>query len=63
MERLTRQKDKWECRIAECPMENYIYDLTGECPDNVCGDCFFEEIVNKLAEYEDLEEEGKVNRA
>jgi hypothetical protein len=63
MERLTRAKDQYPCRIKECPMEDYIYDLMGEYPYNQCDDCPFEKIMNKLAEYEDLLEEGKVNRA
>ena len=64
MERLTRKKDQYPCRMAGgCPAENWIaeeanvriYDL-----GNVCDKCPFEKYINALAEYEDkMEEELK----
>jgi hypothetical protein len=62
MERLTRAKDEYACRIKECSIDDYINNLMGEYPWNPCDCCPFKKFINTLAEYEDLEEEGKVNR-
>ena len=60
MKRLTRVKDKYECRIAGgCPVEDWMYDLY-DTPipmnKNECDKCPFEVYINKLAEYEDKED-------
>lgn len=61
LERLTRVKDEYECRIKDCPAEDWMFDLYGYYSESViCDDCPFLPIVNKLAEYED-KEEGKKN--
>lgn len=58
--RLTREKDEYECRIAGgCPAENWMYALYGEYPTDCCHNCPFEIFINKLAEFEDKEEETK----
>ena len=50
--RLTRKKDKYECRIADgCPIENWVLDKTDHIID--CDDCPIMKHINKLAEYED----------
>ncbi len=53
----TRPKDKYECRIKDCQMENYLRDVFDIDTDIIdfCEDCPFENIVNKLAMYEDKE--------
>lgn len=64
MARLTRAKDKYPCRIKTCRAESWMEDYYNDYPkESPCQGCPFEEIINKLAEYEDLEEKGKVNRA
>lgn len=65
MTRLTRKKDNYPCRIKECKAEKWMnsFSFYGYYLEHSpCRDCPFEEIVNKLGEYEDLEEERKVNR-
>jgi hypothetical protein len=59
MERMTRPKDKYECRIAGgCPIEGWMMEcIEGELVRNPCDECPIMPIVNKLAEYEDMEEE------
>lgn len=60
MSRLTRPKDRYECRIAGgCPAEDWICECTndGELANLPCATCPFEKYINKLAEYEDKEEE------
>ena len=57
MERLTRAKDQYPCRIAGgCPAEDWIeglgYDLD-KMEGDMCSDCPFEEYINTLADYED----------
>ena len=67
MERLTREKDMYECRIAGgCPAEEWMYDLYDKpvpMNKNECDECPFEVYINKLAEYEDkneyMEDDGK----
>lgn len=63
MARLTRPKDEWECRHANCNMEDYLVDRGAFDDRNPCDGCPMEEIVNKLAEYEDAaelsEDDGK----
>ena len=58
MERLTRQKDEYPCRIADCNMEKYLESLNVEDFSllDYCTNCPIFPIVNKLAEYEDKEE-------
>lgn len=58
MERMTRPKDKYECRIAGgCPIEGWMMEcIEGELVRNPCDECPIMPIVNKLAEYEDKEE-------
>lgn len=62
MSRLTREKDKWECRVSDCYAEDWMHSLYGKYPDlndNICEDCPFVKVINRLAEYEDLVEESK----
>lgn len=65
MERLTRVKDSFPCRIKECDAENWMYDLYGNYVYNksICEECPFMTIVNRLAELEDqmerCEDDGK----
>lgn len=52
MKRMTRQKDEYECRIANgCPIEDWSTDQTGY--PLTCDDCPIMKYINKLAEYED----------
>ena len=64
MKRMTRPKDKYECRIAGgCPIENWMLEcVEGELVRSPCVECPIMPIINKLAEYEDLEEEVENNR-
>lgn len=55
LDRLTRRKDKFPCRIKECTAEKWIDNHNGDSA-GCCDDCPFMAIVNKLAEYEDYEE-------
>ena len=56
MKRMTRQKDEYKCRIANgCPIEDWSMDQTGYAL--TCDNCPIMKYINKLAEYEDLEEE------
>lgn len=64
MERLTRKKDQYPCRMAgKCPAEDWIAEEANVCIydlENVCDKCPFEQYINALAEYEDkMEEELK----
>jgi hypothetical protein len=58
--RMTRKKDNFPCRIAGgCKAEEWMQDhYTEEIypSKNICYDCPFEELINKLADYEDKEE-------
>lgn len=56
MERRTRVKDKYECRIAgECPVEEWICEcIDGELVHSPCDNCPIMEYINELAKYEDL---------
>ena len=58
MKRMTRRKDEYECRMADCcPAEDWMKDYTGHWPENgFCNTCPFMEYINKLAEYEDVME-------
>lgn len=57
MERLTRKKDEYECRINGCPAEEWMYNLYGSYSKNdICDDCPFMFYINKLAEFEDEKE-------
>ena len=59
MERLTRVKDEYECRMKNCEMEEYLRQFflsffdspTG--PD-VCSNCPLMPVANRLADFEDL---------
>ena len=62
MDRLTRKKDKYECRISGgCPAEEWIEEMVNFSFYHedvyVCKNCPFMEYINKLAEYEDAAEE------
>ena len=57
MKRLTRKKDKYECRIDHCPLEDWVMEQIPECTGLSCDGCPVMKHMNKLAEYEDLEEE------
>ena len=52
MDRMTRHKDEWPCRIDKCEAENWVLEIQ----DDYCSTCPFEKYINKLAEYEDLAE-------
>ena len=58
MNRLTRHKDKYPCRIAAgCPAEEWMYGLYHCYSDNdVCENCPFEKYINELAQFEDEKE-------
>ena len=59
--RLTRHVDEFPCRIEEyCSAEEWMREVT-DTPyihwnKGVCDDCPFMKYINKLAEYEDMEE-------
>ena len=61
MSRMTRPKDKWECRINEFGAEEWMSDLYGHYPraDDICSNCPFFYHIKRLAEYEDLVEKMK----
>ena len=56
MARMTRAKDKYECRIAGgCPAEDWIVEcIEGEIVNLPCDTCPFMKYINQLAEYEDM---------
>lgn len=59
MERLTNSSKKFECRMKHCYAERWMYEIYGEYPSlskAVCDRCPFIQIVNRLADYEDVEE-------
>jgi hypothetical protein len=57
MKRLTRPKDEYPCRIANCrEIEHWIENMGGNY-ENMCENCPIQPIVNKLAEYEDKDYE------
>lgn len=58
MERLTRVKDEFECRmLGTCPVEEWIRNCLklnlDKAKENVCTRCPFEKYINRLADYED----------
>lgn len=59
-ERLTRHTDDFLCRLKHCTAEEWMLDVTDTIylywRKDVCDNCPFMKIVNKLAEYEDMEE-------
>ena len=60
MARLTRKKDQYPCRIAGgCPVEDWLIDSGAILDDStrLCDNCPIEKYINKLAEYEDKEED------
>lgn len=61
MERMTRHKDQWECRIGECCIvEDWMEIITKTYPRDwdcsPCDICPFEKYINRLAELEDIME-------
>ena len=60
MERLTTSSKKYECRCDKCYLEDWVYDQTGKYID--CEGCPMMKYVNKLADYEDAEEDGCLHR-
>jgi hypothetical protein len=58
MERLTEINNGYACRIKNCWAEDWMGRYYAEYPrGDICKDCPFMELVNKLAGYEDKEEE------
>ena len=60
--RLTKSEKSYifPCRINGCIAEEWMWDLYGCYPKNdICDECPFMKIINKLAEYEDKEEKQK----
>lgn len=58
--RLTRKKDRYECRVANgCPIEEWMLEHVrdGRLVGDLCDDCPVMIYINKLADYEDREEE------
>lgn len=55
MTRMTRVKDEFSCRLAGgCVAEDWMKSIYGEYPkEGICDNCPFEEIINRLALYED----------
>ena len=57
--RLTNLNKKYECRLRDCEVEEWMYDIYDKYPFEIhqdpCKGCPFMKIVNKLAEYEDKE--------
>ena len=51
--RLTRIKDKYECRIDHCPLEDWVMEQIPGCTGLSCVGCPVMKHMNKLAEYED----------
>lgn len=61
MKRLTRKKDKYECRILTCPAEEWMHSLYDRYSlKDVCNDCPFMIYINALAELEDEKEKMEV---
>ena len=62
MNRLTKVKDKYPCRIKECYAEEWMAEITGinfnkwESDKNLCDNCPFEKYINRLGEVEDMME-------
>ena len=55
VERLTQPTKDYECRMKNCAAEDWMFELYGEFPKDVCEKCPFQKLVNRLAEYEDKE--------
>lgn len=59
LKRLTNPNKKYGCRLPDCEVDEWMYDIYDEYPSiihqNPCKGCPFIKIVNKLAEYEDRE--------
>ena len=54
MERYTRHIDEYPCRIKECDVEDWVYIVLGEYPKgDMCEECPFEAMINRLATFED----------
>ena len=55
-ERLTRHKDNYPCRLKDCYAEDWMNNLYGSYPvtEDCCNACPFMDIVNHLAELEDM---------
>jgi len=59
MQRMTRRQDEYPCRINHCTAEEWIEDVIDMSIywyEDCCEGCPFMAYINKLAEYEDLEE-------
>lgn len=56
-ERLTSKNKEYECRIGGCEVENWVSSFRNDKID-FCETCPFMKYINKLAEYEDREEES-----
>ena len=57
MARLTRKKDRYECRVANgCPIEEWMLEhiRDGRLVGDLCDDCPVMVYINKLADYEDM---------
>lgn len=57
MARLTREKDRYECRVANgCPIEEWVLEhiRDGRLVGDLCDDCPVMVYINKLADYEDM---------
>lgn len=59
-ERLTNADNNFLCRAKHCSAEKWMLEVT-DTPylywrREACDNCPFMEIVNRLAEYEDMEE-------
>lgn len=64
MKRLTRPIDNFPCRLAgPCVAEDWMKNIYNEYPPlkgkSICDNCPFETIINRLAEYEDQEDDLK----
>ena len=57
--RYTRHIDEYPCRLKiECGAEDWMQELYGHYPQgDLCDTCPFMEIINRLAELEDENEE------
>lgn len=63
MARLTRKKDRYECRIDTCVLEDWFLDhVIGrniELVGSLCDNCPVMPYINKLAKYEDMSDEAQ----
>ena len=61
MERLTKREieELYPCRIKRCYAEDWMKEIYGEYPLDICENCPFEKYINCLAELEDMIENFK----